>query len=76
MQTINPGRATAAPRGPRAPEVLDRNRLAWLLEHRYNELRTAGVVCFGIRDVNARVPPLWSAAREPAAPAEAPAPVA
>ncbi len=80
VQHITPtnGFVTTAPLGK--AERLDRDRLLRLLEERYDQLRVAGVVCFGLRDVDAKVPPLWSSKRgsdEPAGePAPEPAPVA
>jgi hypothetical protein len=78
VQTITPSNGVASTVSARTPEALDRDRLVRLLESRYDALRTAGVVCFGIRDVDAKVPPLWSAARTatPAPEAPEPAPVA
>lgn len=74
MRTIVPTGALAPTPSTRTPEARSRDRLVRLLEQRCDQLRTAGVVCFGIRDVDSKVPPLWSATRESSAPAEAPAP--
>lgn len=78
VQAIKPAKGVPVTPSGRTPEALDRDRLVRLLESRYDGLRTAGVVCFGIRDVDAKVPPLWSAARTstPAPEAPEPAPVA
>lgn len=69
VQTITPSSGVPATTSARSPEALDRDRLVKLLERRYDQLRTAGVVCFGIRGVDAKVPPLWSAMRAPNVPA-------
>ena len=79
VQTITPSNGAPTTTSARSPEALDRDRLVKLLERRYDQLRTAGVVCFGVRGVDAKVPPLWSATRSPNAfpgrHAPAPAPV-
>ncbi len=74
VQTITPSSGVPATTSARTPEALDRDRLVNLLERRYDQLRTAGVVCFGIRGVDAKVPPLWSATRVPNVPAARNAP--
>ena len=74
VQSITPARAVARTPSPRRAELRERDRLVKLLEQRYDQLRTAGVVCFGLRDVDAHVPPLWSAKQGSAAPAPSPAP--
>ena len=80
VQTLRPSRGVPSTASARTPEARDRDRLVKVLEGRYDQLRTAGVVCFGIRDVDAKVPPLWSAARASIVvtdePAPTPAPVA
>ena len=74
VQTLRPAKGAPPRVAARGAEALVRDRLVRVLEGRYDALRTAGVVCFGIRDVDARVPPLWSATRGSSAPEPDPAP--
>ncbi len=74
VQNITPSNASPITAPRRSPESMERDRLVRLLEERYEQLRTAAVVCFGLRDIDARVPPLWSSTRPSAAPVEEPAP--
>lgn len=74
VQNVTPARALAAPSPRRGAESVERDRIVRLLEDRYDQLRTAAVVCFGIREVDAKVPPLWSSTRASTAPAEEPDP--
>lgn len=46
----------------RSPESIVRDQFAKLLGEGHDKLRTAGVVFFGIRNVDEKVPPLYSAA--------------
>ena len=66
ITALKPGRAVKRT-APRTPESIERDQFASLFEARHDALRTAGVVLFGIRNVDERVPPLYSAARETAA---------
>lgn len=72
LGVLRPGNAKAAP-AARTPESIERDRFARLLEERYDKLRTAGVMLFGIRSVDAKVPPLYSGTRATAGEDEAPA---
>lgn len=74
IQNVTPTNGFVSTRPPGKAERLDRDRLVRLLEQRYEQLRIAGAVCFGLRDVDAKVPPLWSAARSSGPPAEEPVP--
>ena len=74
VQTITPGNASPITAPRRSPESMERDRVVRLLEERYDQLRTAAVVCFGLRDIDAKVPPLWSSTRASSEPVEEPAP--
>ncbi len=74
IHNITPTNGLVSTRPPGKAERLDRDRLVRLLEQRYEQLRIAGAVCFGLRDVDAKVPPLWSATRTSSPPAEEPVP--
>jgi hypothetical protein len=63
VTALKPGNARKR-NAPRTPESIERDQFASLLEARHDALRTAGVVLFGIRHVDAHVPPLYSATRE------------
>lgn len=80
LSNLTPGGARSVA-AARSPEAMLRDRIASMLGRRHDDLRTAGVVIFGIDLVDHFVPPLWSAVRrvsevttEPA-PAPQPAPV-
>lgn len=71
-------------RAPRSDSLIERDRFWTLLVQRYDHVREAGVVVFGLRDLDANVPPLGARiasspaavpiAAEPQAPAVPPAP--
>lgn len=58
---LKPANARRA-KSQRSPESLVRDQFASLLAERHDKLRTAGVVFFGIRNVDEKVPPLYSGA--------------
>ncbi len=63
ITTLKPGKVVKRS-APRTPESIERDQFANLFEARHDALRTAGVVLFGIKNVDEKVPPLYSAARE------------
>lgn len=66
VTTLKPTKAVKRA-APRTPESIERDQFASLFEARHDALRTAGVVLFGIRNVDEKVPPLYSSTHEPAA---------
>lgn len=67
--------ANVTPRGvarvrARTEEGLLRDRLGRLLSDRYDEARAVGAVAFGLRDLDAKVPPLFSRVNAPREEAE------
>lgn len=59
--------AARRPRVQRTPESIVRDQFARLLDDRYEALRQVGAMLFGVRALDAHVPPLYSGTRATAA---------
>ncbi|MDI3291556.1 hypothetical protein [Polyangium sp. 15x6] len=66
VQTLKPASSTRAKRARPAAAMI-RDRFWKLVEDRHDQLRTVGVALFGIRNVDAHVPPLLSRTSTPKA---------
>lgn len=69
LRVLRPNRAKRM-KAPRTPDAIVRDQFAALLAERHEDLRTAGVLLFGLRNVDEKVPPLYSGTREVAPEAE------